>query len=321
MKTNTNTRIDLQASASIKSNTAWAVSAGKALKIRTRRVCMACLSAAGAAALLGAAAVVLYAIARSNVPLQALSDPDLPEGLRKLIENTGVKSNIAELGVASVSSQQILPVFKVIGGVVGLGSIALGVFNQSMSAILMGIVLCVTPSVMDSVIGTTLDGSLGGGAIESSENNANLIQEKLAEAIRYGLPARVKELMAATKIDAQVYTPYLVAQAQSLQPRAEVQWDMFRKNMEEAISNQQAANLSFSPEIMAMLENKAWGDSRSEASRTHVKEIAAANERYGSLSDMAFMGTLIFGAIGALLFALQRKMKANLGVIARVDQS
>jgi hypothetical protein len=59
--------------------------------------------------------------------------------------------------------------------------------------------------------------------------------KQIEEAISFGLPARVTELIGNASADAQEYGPYLVAQAQLKQKDSEINWDAYRANLDLAL--------------------------------------------------------------------------------------
>jgi hypothetical protein len=146
-------------------------------------------------------------------------------------------------------------------------------------------------------------------------------QKQIEEAISFGLPARVTELIGNASADAQEYGPYLVAQAQLKQKDSEINWDAYRGNLDLALERASNATpeLQYSAGVLAMMENKAWGMSRSLRSFNHEQQEVEAKIRLNLWANLALAVCGLLALLSGLVFALEQYMRKNLKTIYRLS--
>lgn len=311
--------------------TSWIEEVSGTLSARAQRLQRLWVVVAGIAVVFGIIAAALYWFGQGHEPLKALQDPDIPKVLAKALEGIEAPESVKSSDDVQLGFSSLIPsvwsVMKFVGVIGGLLMLIAAVATNRISLISTGLMLSIGPFLMSTMLGGMFDDSAGDightNPFTAISKKAEIIdrQHQIEEAINFGLPARVTELVSKAPSEAQHYLPYLVAQAQLKQKDSEISWDAYRANVDKALVLAMAAKpeLEYSPRVIAMMENKAWGESRSQRSFSFEQKEAEAK---GSLNHWAFLLLTVCGLaviLSGLVLALEQYMRRNIMTIYRLS--
>ncbi|KGH30789.1 hypothetical protein [Comamonas testosteroni] len=283
-----------------------------------------------------AVAAVLAWLGMGHEPLRSIGSPDIPKALAKALEASGPAETSGAVdgirtGMNSFSTFVTLSNLVKVVGVLSATALAIsGLIFGQFARVFMGLMLIPASFVFQNVIEGIapqhdgLESSLFSSSSERAEHRqskSDARQKQIEEAISFGLPARVTELIGNASADAQEFGPYLVAQAQLKQKDSEINWDAYRANLDLALERASNATpeLQYSADVLAMMENKAWGMSRSLRSFNHEQQEAEAKSRLNLWANLVLAVCGLMALLSGFVFALEQYMRKNLKTIYRLS--